>query len=151
MGPDWFDYRAARGRILVYISDLGIVLAGVVFAIAVGRHWSWGPFALGVIVGVFAVFAYAALLGIVVKVVRPDGEQLSKARDGLRQRNLIVIPGYLSIGLCTGLIAGSVPSYWPDVVLALMILVLGVLVPLAFLPLAKRKADAQRNRSESTT
>lgn len=142
------DYRTTRGRTVVYVSDLCIVGAGVVFAFASGRHWSWGPFVLGPTVGVLALGVYAALLGIVIKVVRPEADQLSKMQQGLRQQNLVVLPGYVSIGLCFGFIAGSLRSYWPDLVLALMILVFGLLVPLALLPLVKRKADAQRDRAD---
>jgi hypothetical protein len=149
VGADWFDIRTVRGRGLVYASDLCVVGAGVVLAL-VGRRWSWGPFVLGPTVGVAGLGAYAALLGIVIKVVRADDDQLRKAREGLRQRNMVVIPGYLCFGLCAGLIAGSLHSYSPDVVLALMILVVGLLVPLAVLPVVKRKADALREREEST-
>ena len=144
MAADWLDFRTARGRTVLYASDLCIVAAGVVLAPSVGRRWSWGPFLGGPIVASLGLGAYAALLAIAIKVVRPDGDQLNKARQGLRERNLIVIPGCLSIGLCAGLIAGSRRSYWPDLVLAGTILVAGILVPLAALPLLKRKADALR-------
>jgi cytochrome bd-type quinol oxidase subunit 2 len=145
VAADWLDYRTERGRTLVYVSDICIVGVGVVLALAVGRHWSWGPFIPGPAVGVLGLSVHAALLGIVVKVFRPDVDQRNKARQGLRQRHLVVIPSYIALGLCVGLIAGALRSYWPDLALAVMVVVFGLLVPLALLPLVKRKADAVRN------
>lgn len=146
MARDWLDYRTTRGRTLLLVADLGIVGAGVVIATRPGRHWSWGPFVLGPIVGLLGLGAYAALLWAAIKIFRPDPAQVSEARQRLRQRNPIVVAGYVCIGLFAGLVAGSLRSYWPDVVLALMILVFAVLIPLAVLPPAKRKADALHAR-----
>jgi hypothetical protein len=146
MAREWLDYRTKRGRAAVLLADLAIVGAGVVIATQPGRRWSWGPFVLGPIVGLLGLGAYAALLRVAIKIFRPDPAQVSEARQRLRQRNPIIVAGYVCIGLFAGLVAGSLRSYRPDVVLGLMILVFAVLVPLAVLPLAKRKADALRAR-----
>jgi hypothetical protein len=140
----WLDYRTERGRKVVYVSDLCIVAAGVLFAAAVGRHWSWGPFALGLAVGVLGLGVYAAFLAIATRVVQLDRDELTKARHSLRLRNRIVVPGYVSIGLFCGVVSGSLRSYWLDLVLGLMILIMGLLIPLAVLPLVRRKAVSAR-------
>ncbi len=146
MAADWRDYRTPRGRLLVFISDVCIVGASVAFALSVGRHWQWGPFVLGPVVGVLGFGAYALLFWILVRVLRPNSGELTKMRQGLHQRNLVILPTHVSLGLCTGVIAGSLGSYWPDLALASMVLVVGLLAPLALLPLLKRKAAAARSR-----
>jgi hypothetical protein len=66
-----------------------------------------------------------------VAALRPTPEQLGRAASRRRRRNTVVVPAYVPMAIGFGLIAGSIPSYWPDVVLGLMIFVIGVLLPVA--------------------
>ena len=144
MPPTWLDYRSVWGRALLYVADAWIIAAGVIVALAVGKHWAWWPFVLGPIIATAGVGANVALLWIAVRAFRPGKDEMPRFKDGLRLRCIATVPGYGAIGLCVGLIAGSVPSYWPDVALPATILLTGILFPLVLLPFLKRKADAAR-------
>lgn len=144
MPSAWFDYRSVRGRVLLYIADAWIIAAGVIVAVAVGKHWAWWPFVLGPIIGAAGIGANVALMRLAVRVFRPSSDEMQRAKVQRRPLRLASFPGYGAFGLCVGLIAGSIPSYWPDIALAAMIFLTGILFPLALFPLFKRKADAAR-------
>jgi hypothetical protein len=139
------DYSSTRLRTSLYIGDLFIVGACAEFAAVIGRHWSWGPFAVGLVIGVLGIVGTVWIQKIAIRVLRPTRDQLDRARQGLRARNIALLPGYVAFGTSAGLIAGSLRSYWPDVVLTTMVIVLGFLVPLALVRVAQRRAHARRN------
>jgi hypothetical protein len=68
-------------------------------------------------------------------------EELLAAEADARLRWTVTIPGYATMGIGCGLIAGSIPSYLPDVLLAASMLTVGVALPLAMLPALKRRAS----------
>lgn len=102
-----------------------------------------GPFIVGPALAVVGLGAYLALPRVAAAYFKADADEVAWARARLRERHAIIVPGYVSFGLCCGLIAGSLPAYWPDVVFGLMLLILGIVVPLAALPLLKRRVDSR--------
>jgi hypothetical protein len=133
-----------RTRFLIYGSDACILLSGIGFAAVVGKHWDWSPFLASVAAAAAGFGAMMLFLHVVGTKMTMSDDELRTARQRLRVRNRINIPNYAAIGLACGTVAGSIPSYWPAVLLAAANLITGVGLPLALLPMVKRKADARR-------
>jgi hypothetical protein len=74
----------------------------------------------------------------------PTDEDLRRLAPRRRQRNLVLYPVYAAFGIGCGLIAGSIPSYWPDAISGLLVILIGVLLPLAMLPSLKRRTALRR-------
>lgn len=55
------DYRTPRGRALLWASELVVAGSSVVFPLALGHGWHWGPFVLGVCDGILGIAVYALL------------------------------------------------------------------------------------------
>ena len=146
---DWVDLRTTRGRSLIYICDCLMVVAVAVAVVVAGKHWAWGPFAAGMAIAVLGIACHALLINIVTRVVRPAAAELAQAKRRIHEQRLVVVPNYVSMGLCCALAAGAFRSYILPVVLAVLIVLLGVLLPLALLPMLKRKADARKLHDSS--
>jgi hypothetical protein len=146
-----FSYESKRVRILTYLSDAMIVFSCVGFAVYVGRHWSWGPFALGPLAAAIGLFLYVWLYRILLNTLPQAPELAAREAERRRWQSAVVVPQYLSLGLACGVIAGSIPAYWPDIVFIALAAGLGFLLPLAFLSLAKRRAEAKRSQDTYKT
>ena len=142
----WVDLSTARGRSLIYVSDFFMVAAVAVAVIVAGKHWAWGPFVAGLAIAVLGVASHALLINVVTRVVRPSAGELVQAKRRIREQRLVVVPNYVTFGLCCALAAGAFRSYILPVVVAALIVLIGVLLPLALLPLLKRKAHARKRR-----
>jgi MFS family permease len=134
---DWLDFRSRRGRVVEYLGALSILFSATVLALVVGKHWSWGPFLLALAVALALLLPYAAVLRIAVRVLKPPPDQLDKARAELPKR---LLPSYPVIALWTGIVGASFRVYWPVAVYAALTFAILVLLPLALLPRAKRRA-----------
>jgi hypothetical protein len=64
----------------------------------------------------------------------PPAAPQNAVRFAAARANAVIIPAYLTFGVAGGVIAGSVGSWWPDIVLAAGILLFAVVVPLALFP-----------------
>jgi hypothetical protein len=42
MPNEWLDIGTARGRAVQYASNVSMLVAAAIFAVAVGKHWQWG-------------------------------------------------------------------------------------------------------------
>jgi MFS family permease len=133
-----------RYRAMQYVSFACILFACIVFAMLVGKHWAWGPFILAPVIVAIGAGSNALMVRTATSWLRPTEEQLRRAASRRRVRNTVIVPSYITFGIGFGLIAGSIPSYWVDVAVGVLILLMSVLVPLAMLPSLKRRADAQR-------
>jgi hypothetical protein len=133
-----------RLRLFQYFSNACVVVACISFAIIVGKSWAWGPFLAAPVITAagFIATAWVVRLGRHALALTPD--ELVAAEADTHLRRTVTIPGYISIGIGCGLIAGSMESYWPDVLLAGSMLVVGVALPLAMLPALKRRAASRR-------
>lgn len=135
---------SGRLRLLQYVSDACVLLACVSFAIIVGRSWAWGPFIASPLIAAAGFIATALVVRAGRHALAPAPEQLLAAEADARLRRTVTIPAYTSIGIGCGVIAGSIESYWPDVLLAASMLGVGVALPLATLPALKRRAAGRR-------
>ena len=124
---------------LQYLSDACIILACVVFALVAGKRWAWGPFITALLIVAAAAGMNAFMVRAVITASRPDDAQRRRLADRQRRRNSVIYPAYATFGIGLGLIAGSIPSYWPDVALGVLIMLTNVLLPLALLPALKRR------------
>jgi MFS family permease len=136
-GSDWLDFRAPRGRVAMYLSALSILFSAVVLAFVVGKHWSWGPFLLALAVALALLLPYFAVLRIAMRVLKPSPDQLDRTRADSSKR---LLPSYPVIALWTGIVAASFRVYWPVAVYAVLTFAGLVVLPLALLPQAKRRA-----------
>jgi MFS family permease len=133
-----------RYRAMQYVSFAYILFTCVLFALLLGKYWSWGPFILAPVIVAIGAGANAQMARKAISWLRPTEEHLRRAASRRRVRNRVTLPAYITFGIGFGLIAGSIPSYWADAALAALILLMSVLVPLAMLPALKRRAEAQR-------
>jgi hypothetical protein len=133
-----------RLRLLQYIGDAGMLFACVVFALLIGKNWAWGPFLLAPVIVAVAPAASAMLLRYGKTKLRPTDADWQRAIARRRQWMTITVPAYVTFAVGVGLVAGSIPSYWPDVVLGVLIMLFTILLPLALLPVLLRRARSQR-------
>lgn len=75
----------------------------------------------GRVIGAGAVATFASLGALMLRVTRVAAHDDGVARQRLRKHNVSVLPGVVSFGIDAGVIAGSLDSYWPDWVLAAMV------------------------------
>src|SRR5438132_1500395 len=101
---DWLDFRSRRGRVAEYLGGLSILFSAVALALAVGKHWSWGPFLLALAVALSLLLPYFGVLRIAMRVLKPSPDQLDKARAELPKR---LLPSYPVTALWTGIVAAS--------------------------------------------
>ena len=132
-----------RYRAMQYFGFACILFACTVFAVVIGKHWAWGPFILAPALVAIGAGANALIVRRAIAWLQPSDAQLQRPVSHRRQRNTVIVPGYVTFGIGFGLIAGSIPSYWADLAIGLLILVMTV-VPLAMLPSLKRRAAAHR-------
>jgi hypothetical protein len=131
---------SGRLRLLQYVSDACVLFACVSFAVIVGKSWAWGPFIASPLIAAAGFIATALVVRAGRHAMALTPEELLAAEADARLRGTVTIPGYATIGIGCGVIAGSVQSYWPDVFLAASMLVVGVALPLGMLPALKRRA-----------
>jgi hypothetical protein len=133
-----------RLRAMQYLSDGAILFASVVLALVAGKGWAWGPAVLGPVVVASAAACNDIAFRVAVSALRPTEEQLRRSRARRRRRNVIIVPAYITFAIASGVIAGSLKTYWPDLGLGGIVLVTAVVIPLAILPRLKRRAEAMR-------
>jgi hypothetical protein len=136
---------SGRIRTLQYLSDAFILFASAVFALFVGTGWAWGPFLVSLLVVGFTVGCNEAVFRAGMRILNATEEQSRLARARHRKRNVVTVPGYLTMAVATGVVAGSLERYWPAVVVGVVFLLTAVVFPLAMLPTVKRRAEARRN------
>jgi len=133
-----------RMRTLQYMSGLAVLGSCLVFALLIGGGWSWPPFLLAPGIAILGLAAAGLITHFAIASLEPSEEQLRVVAADRRARNKVLLPVNLCMGLGVGVIAGSIPSYWPDVMFGVMMLAAGVAVPAALLPGALRKARAKQ-------
>src|SRR5436190_12883970 len=102
-------------RLVQYVADVSVLLSGTAFAVAVGKHWAWGPFIVAPVVVAAGAAANALVVRVAITYFRPTEELLNRYKARRRNRNAVIVPAYPTVGIGVGLIAGSIPSYWPDI------------------------------------
>lgn len=136
---------AGRLRLWQYISDGCILFASVVIALIAGKGWAWGPFILGPAVIAAAALCNEVTFRVGIAVLQPNKGQLQRARTRRRNRNVVIVPAYVTFAVASGVIAGSLESYWPDAGLAGIVFLAAVALPIALLSLFKKRADLMRS------
>src|SRR4051794_10495276 len=134
-----------RLRVMQYLSDACILFACIVFALLVGKHWAWGPCVVAAGIVTVSAGANALMVHMATKRFQLTDEQRRRAAARRRTRNTVIVPSFVTFGIGFGLIAGSLRSYWADVVLGVFILGVTVLLPLLMWPTISRRAAAQRS------
>lgn len=135
---------SGRLRLIQYVSNASVLLSCIAFALLVGREWAWGPFLVCPLISAAGWVATAAVVRAGRAALASTPEQVEAATEDARRRRTVTIPGYATMGLSLGVIAGSTRSYWPDVLLAAGMLLIGVVLPLALLPALKRRSASRR-------
>ncbi|MCW2856172.1 MAG: hypothetical protein JWR52_1787 [Marmoricola sp.] len=128
-----------RYRVMQYVSDALVLFACSTFAVEVGKQWAWGPFIAALLVVAVGVAANETITRRWLASIPANPEQRQRAASRRRLRNTVIVPAYVTFGIGCGLIAGSIPSYGPDVVLGVIFLVFSVLMPLVLLRWLKRR------------
>lgn len=90
-----------------------------------------------------ALVTNALLVRTTVAAFEPTQEQLDRLAARRRASNKVLAPALVMMGVGFGLIAGRIPSYWPDLFFGLLMLLTALIVPLTFLQRAKRRFAAQ--------
>lgn len=135
----WLDIRTPAGRRMCWVSDACVLFAVVVFAVTVGTGWWWPPFIGGAAVGVAGVAAYRLQFPVLAAALGVSAQEAARGRAQVRDRDAVIIPGYLTYGVVCGVIGGSVGSWWPVIALAAGVVLFTVVVPLTLLPVLKRR------------
>jgi hypothetical protein len=78
-------------------------------------------------------------------------ENMSKAHAMQRRRRPAIVTFYSSFGVGMGLIAGSLDSWTPDILWLAGSVILGALLPVAFLPLIKRRLTSIVRNNPATS
>jgi hypothetical protein len=148
----WRDPYGLVMRRLVYLSTACVIGSAVVIAATVGTGWSWWLLVWGVALGALAIAFNELLVRVVVRVVRPSETDLERMRSRRHEQRLVVFPASLGMGCAIGLIAASLQNAWPDVLIAVVVVVVSeVALPLAMLPWLSRRAAVIRARSAEAT
>ena len=127
-----------------YASGASVLFACTVFALLIGKHWSWPPFAVGPLIAAAALGLNAIIVRRTVAAFEPSREQLDRLASRRRAGNKVLVPVLVAMGIGFGLVAGSIPSYWPDALFGLLMISTSVIGPLLLLPMIKRRYAAQR-------
>jgi hypothetical protein len=141
---------AGRMRVMQYVSDGCIVSASVALAVFAGNGWAWGPAVVGPAVVVIAAASNAVMFRVGIAQLKPTNDQLRRARARRRNRNVIIVPAYVTFAVAAAVIAGSLESYWPDIVLGAIVVIATIVAPLVLLPRLKRHAEAMRGSGTDT-
>jgi hypothetical protein len=108
----------------------------------VGKRWAWSPFVVALLMACVWIVANAWVLRVVTAQHHLTDEQWQ--RISLRAR--VLIPSLLSFGICFGLVAGSIPSYWPDALFGSLLLLFGVAPQVILLIWMKRRRSRHEVR-----
>lgn len=130
-------------RTLSYVASALVVGSSVVAALAItsslGGHWEWGPFLASLLVTAAGVGCIEGLRAGMVARAKPTPEQRRRLQESRRIRKGPVTATCVALAAAVGLVSGAIPSYWPVVGLALLILVLGIVLPVLVLAWARRR------------
>jgi hypothetical protein len=134
------DAYGPRARWLVYASLVPILGSCAELAVIFGTGWSWGLFLWGVAAGLFIVVCSEAIR----KISMLTPEQRANAASRVRAQRLLVVPNSVGFGLACGVLAGGLQTPWPDILVSAAVVCLVFLLPLASLPLLRRRVSAAR-------
>ena len=138
----------ARTRTLLYASDVALIGASVIAALAItstsGGHWEWGPFIASLLVTAVGVACIEGLRRGMIARAKPTPEQLTRMQERRRIRSGPVNAAYASMAIAFGLFSGAIPSYWPVVGLAVLILLFGIMLPGLILAVVWRRVSRSR-------
>jgi hypothetical protein len=126
-----------------------MLFAAFAFATLVGKHWAWGPFVASLVIVAVLVAANALIANRALLSLGPNADQIRNLAERRRVRNRVLVPSFVTFAVAWGVIAGSARSYWPDVFVGAIFLVGGVVLPLAILPMLKRRVRAQQTGERS--
>jgi len=132
---------SGRLRVMLYVSHASVLFACSVFAAVVVDDWHWLPALTGASVVAAMAAGNVLVLRIAIKTVRPTAEQLARGRERQRGRRPIHVAGYVTFAIAAALVSGSIPSYWPAIVVGAILFFTMIVLPLAFLPKLKRRVD----------
>ncbi|HVA59207.1 MAG TPA: hypothetical protein VNG13_01565 [Mycobacteriales bacterium] len=142
------DPYSGVGRRLQYAS-FGLVLASCAAVAGVaGTGWSWWLFAWGVGAGILGMACYRLTIRFVMVALKPSPADQAKAQQLVKARSRVVYPMYLGFGLAIATVTAALQTAWPDILLTGAIVVFGLLLPLLFLRIAKRRAAGIRARQQ---
>jgi hypothetical protein len=111
-----------------------------------------GPLLLwGVAAGLFIVVCSEANRKISMLYLGLTPEQRADAVPRVRAQRLLVVPNSVGFGLACGALAAGLPTPWPDILVSAAVLFLVFLLPLAPLPLLRRRVSAARARQDNPT
>jgi hypothetical protein len=139
--PARLDPRIRRNRVLVYVSDAAVVVSVGYLAASQGQ-WAWGPFAAGLAVGVVGLIGNALVHRLAAAVLRPTADQLATTRAERRNRRTLEVVGVVCLSVSCSLLAGSLRTYWPDILVAVGLAV-SFVGAVALVPTLKRRVNTQ--------
>jgi MFS family permease len=138
------DPYGPRSRLLMYASGAAVLVACAVAAIQFG-HWRWWLFSWGALIGLVSATIYALLLRLLPALVHATVEQTAQAQPRITQMKRAVYPLLVNLGLAFGVLASGLASPWPDILLTVGVIVFQLVVPMALLPLVRRRAQSTGN------
>lgn len=138
------DPYGPRSRRLIYASGTAVLVACAVAAFHFG-HWRWWLFAWGVLIGVLSATIYGLLLRLLPALLHVSVERTAQAQPRLAQMKRAVYPLGVSLGLAIGVLASGLASPWPDILLTVVVIVFQLVVPMAMLPMVRRRAQTASN------
>jgi hypothetical protein len=132
------DPYGVTSRRLIYISAVAILVVCGGTAIHSG-HWRWWLFGWGVAIGLLSAVMYGLLLRVVPAMFHLGPERTAQAQPRLSQMKRAVYPLVVTIGVALGALASGLASPWPDVLLSVGVVVFQIAVPMAMLPMLRRR------------
>lgn len=136
-----------KWRVAQYASGLTVLGALAVAAIVLRRGWAWGPFLAAPVVAVVVLVVNGAIVRYATSLFDPSSEERRRAAIRRRASGRVLSPVLMSMAVGWGILAAAMKSYVVDVVMAALVVLAGVVLPLAMLPAVRRRAAARRSGS----
>jgi MFS family permease len=138
------DPYGRRSRLLIYASAAAVLFACTVAAIQFG-HWRWWLFAWGVLIGVLSATIYGLSLRLLPVLLHVPVGRIATAQPRVSQMKRALYPLQVTFGVAFGVLASGLASPWPDILLAAVVIVSQLAVPIALLPMVRRRAQTLSN------
>jgi MFS family permease len=132
------DPYGPRSRFLMYVSGAVVVFACAITATHFG-HWRWWLFAWGVLIGVLSAAIYGLLLRLLPALLHASADSTAQLQPRLGQMKRAIYPLMVCLGLGIGILASGAASPWPDILLTGVVIVFQILVPIAMVPMVRRR------------
>jgi hypothetical protein len=126
-------------RMLMYASGACVIFACVTLVVTAGHGWSWWLFVWGVAVGPLSVACSELTEKAMIGVFHVSAAEVDEKRPHLRARKLAIYPVAAMQSVACGVLAAGLRSSWPDIIWTAGVVLLQLVLPLAILPLLKRR------------